>query len=70
VLCEELNPPPGEDAICWMLVTTLPIETDSDVQCVIQYYCVRWQIEIYFRTLKSGCRIEARRFETIDRVLN
>jgi hypothetical protein len=53
-----------------MLATTLPIETDEDVQRVISSYCVRWQIEVYFRALKSGCRIEHRRFETIDRVLN
>jgi len=26
-------------------------------------------IEVYFRTLKSGCRIEERRFETLDRML-
>jgi hypothetical protein len=26
-------------------------------------------IEIFFRTLKSGCRIEDRRFETLDRML-
>ena len=70
VLCEEVNPPEGEDAISWMLVTTLPIETDEDVQRVISAYCVRWQIEVYFRTLKSGCRIERRRFENLDRVLN
>jgi hypothetical protein len=25
-------------------------------------------IEVYFRTLKSGCRVEARRFEHVDRV--
>ena len=70
VLCEEANPPEGADAISWMLVTTLPIDTDHDVQRVISGYCVRWQIEVYFRTLKSGCRVEHRRFETIDRVLN
>ncbi|WP_197231013.1 IS4 family transposase, partial [Novipirellula artificiosorum] len=70
VLCEERNPPDGEDPISWMLVTTLPIETNEDVQRIIQSYCVRWQIEVYFRTLKSGCRIERRRFEAIDRVLN
>jgi hypothetical protein len=70
VLCEEVNPPKGEDAISWMLVTTLPIETDDDVQRIIAAYCVRWQIEVYFKTLKSGCRIERRRFEDIDRVLN
>jgi hypothetical protein len=70
VLCAEANPPKGADAISWMLVTTLPIETDEDVQRIISSYCVRWQIEVYFRTLKSGCRIERRRFETLDRVLN
>lgn len=70
VLCEEVNPPAGEDPISWMLVTTLPIESDQQVQQVISSYCVRWQIEVFFRTLKSGCRIERRRFEAIDRVLN
>lgn len=70
VLCEEVNPPEGEAPICWFLVTTLPIDTDEDVQRVIQYYCIRWQIEVFFRTLKSGCRVEYRRFEAIDRVLN
>lgn len=70
VLCKESNPPEGEDAICWMLVTTLPIETDEDVQRVIRSYCIRWQIEVFFRTLKQGCRIEHRRFEALDRVYN
>jgi hypothetical protein len=70
VLCEEVNPPAGEDAISWMLVTTLPIETEEQVQRIIRCYCVRWQIEVFFRTLKSGCRIEYRRFENLDRMLN
>lgn len=70
VLCEEVHPPEGAEPISWMLVTTLPTETDEDVQLIISAYCVRWQIEVYFRTLKSGCRIEERRFEDIDRVLN
>jgi hypothetical protein len=34
---------------------------------VIEYYCVRWQIEIYFRVLKSGCKAEDRQLETADR---
>ena len=70
VLSEEMDPPEDADPIRWMLVTTLPIDTAEDVQRVISSYCVRWQIEVYFRTLKSGCRIERRRFEEIDRVLN
>jgi hypothetical protein len=70
VLCEEVHPPEGEDPIRWLLVTTLPIDTDEDTQRVISFYCIRWQIEVYFRTLKSGCKIEERRFEAIDRVFN
>jgi hypothetical protein len=46
VLVAEANPPEGADPICWMLVTTLPIETDEDVQRIISSYCTRWQIEV------------------------
>jgi len=70
VLVEEPNPPEDCEPIQWLLVTTLPIETSEDVQAVVGSYCVRWQIEIYFRTIKSGCRVEERQFETLDRVLN
>jgi hypothetical protein len=53
----------------WILVTTLPIDTEEDVRKIIQYYTVRWMIEVLFKTLKSGCRVEARRFEHVDRFL-
>jgi hypothetical protein len=69
VLVRELNPPEGEDPIEWILLTTLPIDTIEDVQKIVQYYYVRWMIEVLFRTLKSGCRVEERRFEHIDRLL-
>ena len=70
VLAEEPTPPEGATPIQWMLVTTLPIDCLAQVQQVVEYYSKRWQIEIYFRTLKSGCRIENRYFETLDRLLN
>jgi hypothetical protein len=69
VLVRECNPPAGEEAVEWILVTTLPIETLEQVRRVVEYYCVRWNIEILFRTLKSGCRIEQRRFEHVDRIV-
>lgn len=68
VLVREPNPPAGEPPIEWILVTTLPIATPEQVRTIVQYYCVRWSIEILFRTLKSGCRIEERRFEHVDRI--
>jgi hypothetical protein len=69
VMVRELNPPEGEPAVEWILLTDLPIGTIEQVQAVVQTYTVRWMIEIFFRTLKSGCRVEERRFEHIDRLL-
>ena len=69
VLVRELNPPAGETPVEWVLVTTLPVDTPEQVRTIVEYYCVRWTIEILFRTLKSGCRVERRRFKHIDRVL-
>jgi hypothetical protein len=70
VLVEETHPPEGVTPIQWLLITTLPIDEVEQVQQIIAYYTVRWQIEIYFRTLKSGCHIEDRQFENLDRVMN
>jgi hypothetical protein len=69
VLVREPSPPAGEVRVEWILVTTLPIDTLEQVRTIVEHYCVRWAIEVLFRTLKSGCRIEHRRFEHIDRVL-
>lgn len=69
VLVHEPNPPPGETPVEWVLVTTLPIDTAEQVRTIVEYYCVRWCIEVFFRTLKSGCRVEQRRFEHLDRLL-
>jgi hypothetical protein len=69
VFVQEPNPPQGDVAIEWVLLTTLPTSTEEEVRRIIEWYTVRWMIEIYFRTLKSGCRIEERRFETLKRML-
>ena len=69
VLVHEPAPPQGESPVEWVLITTLPIDTPDDVRKVVEYYCVRWSVEVFFRTLKSGCRVERRRFEDVRRVL-
>ena len=69
VLVREANPPAGESPVEWILLTTLPIDTPEQVRTIVGYYRVRWNIEIFFRTLKTGCRIEHRRFEDVQRVL-
>lgn len=69
VVVSEKSPPRGERAIEWMLLTTLPVSTLEEVLTVIEYYETRWMIEIFFKTLKSGCKIESLQFEEMDRLL-
>lgn len=69
VLVTEVAPPADDVAVEWLLLTSLPIDTVDRVRSVVQYYCTRWMVEVFFRVLKSGCRVEARRFERIDRLL-
>jgi hypothetical protein len=68
VLVREVNPPADDEAVEWLLITTLPIGTDEQLRTVIEYYTVRWVIEVFFRILKSGCRVEERRFERVERL--
>ena len=69
ILVHELQPPGQEEPLDWLLLTSLPLDSFAAICQVIDYYCCRWQIEIYFRVLKSGCRVEARQFETAERYL-
>ena len=70
VLVTEVDAPEGSVPVEWLLLTSLPINELDLVQNVIRSYTVRWMIEVYFRTLKSSCRVEERQFEHIDRALN
>lgn len=65
----ELDPPAGEEPIRWVLFTTLPIDSIVALQRVISAYAQRWQIELYFKTLKSGLKCEKLKYETLDRYL-
>jgi hypothetical protein len=69
ILVREIDAPEGEEPIEWLLLTSLPIDKLKKIQRVIAYYACRWQIEIYFRVLKSGCKVEDRQFESADRYL-
>lgn len=68
ILVREEKPPAGEEAIEWLLLTSLPIATFADVCQVIDYYCCRWEIEIFFHVLKSGCKIEELQLEKESRL--
>ncbi len=57
---------PDIDPIEWMLLTTYPVETFKDAVKMVEWYSKRWGIEIFHRTLKSGCRIGDRQLGSAD----
>lgn len=50
----------------WMLLTTVETQTFEQACERLEWYAKRWGVEVYHRTLKSGCRIEDRQLETTD----
>jgi hypothetical protein len=64
----EAEPPKGEPAICWRLLTTLPAKSLRSAVTALGYYTLRWKIELWHKILKSGCRIEERQLESFERL--
>lgn len=70
VLVHEPNPPAGQEAVDWCLITTEAIESAEDVAAIVDAYRARWVIEEYFKALKTGCAFEKRQLETRAAILN
>ena len=68
LLATEVNPPADEDPLDWLLLTNLPVDNPEQAIEKLSWYLCRWQIEIYFRILKSGCRIEKLQLEKLERL--
>lgn len=68
VLAVETEPPEGVAPLRWLLLTTVPTETFADACERLAWYAQRWTIEVFFRTLKSGCKIEDRQLGTANRL--
>lgn len=65
----EEHPPTGETGVRSLLLTTEPIDTTDDALVIIEWYRRRWLIEEYFKSLKTGCRLEERQMESMDNML-
>lgn len=68
VLARERHAPEGVQPLAWMLLTTVPVATVEAAVERLQWYAQRWNIEVFHRTLKSGCRIEDRQLAQADRL--
>lgn len=66
VLVQEVAPAQGETPLRWVLLTNVAVKNLQDAIRIIQWYRVRWQIEIYHKVLKSGCRVEDCRLQSIE----
>jgi len=67
---QERGTPRGRDKIDWKLITNLPVTSRRDALEKIRWYSQRWKIETFHKILKSGCRAEASKLRTAERLVN
>lgn len=61
----EQNPPAGETAILWRLLTTHEVSSFESACQIIKWYAMRWNIEQIFRIIKQkGLAVEESDLET------
>ena len=65
----EIDPPPGQEKIFWQLITNVPTDSFENAVTRIEWYTQRWKIEIFHRTLKSGCKVEELQSESADKLM-
>ncbi|MGH9479885.1 MAG: IS4 family transposase [Terriglobales bacterium] len=66
----ERGAPDGRERVEWKLLTDLPVRSRREAVEKLQWYAMRWKIETYHKILKSGCRVEAAKLRTADRLVN
>jgi len=64
---EEGTTPAGEKPIEWLLLTNRPVESTEDLAQIIYGYSLRWRIEDFHRTWKSGaCNVEEMQLRSVE----
>lgn len=64
----EVDPPAGEKAVDWTLLTNEPVKDFQDAWRVTTWYERRWIVEELHKAMKTGCRIEDMQFTTVTRL--
>jgi hypothetical protein len=64
----EAREPRGRDRVDWKLVTDLAVTSPEEAIEKLRWYAQRWKIELFHKILKSGCRVEAARLRTAERL--
>jgi hypothetical protein len=66
---QEREEPADRPRIDWKLITDLPVCSHQDAIEKLRWYALRWKIEVFHKILKSGCRAEAARLRTAERLV-
>ncbi len=66
----ERGAPKGRKPIEWKLITDLPVRSRADALEKLDWYAMRWKIEVFHKILKSGCKAEESKLRTADRLAN
>lgn len=69
VYTKEISDSKNDNTIEWMLCTNLPISRLEDAIEKLDWYCLRWRIEVFFKIIKSGFKVEDCRLETGGRLI-
>ena len=64
----EDDPPCGTERLEWILLTSLPTESFSQATVVAEGYGLRWLVEEFHKSEKTGCRVEERQLRDTDRL--
>lgn len=67
---EERTKPKNREKIVWKLMTDLSITSRKEAIEKLDWYAMRWKIEIFHKILKSGCKAESSKFRTAGRLAN
>ncbi len=68
VVATEIGAPAGVKPVEWRLLSNRAVEDLETAVELIEWYRVRWEIELLFLVLKEGCRVEALQLSTMERV--
>ena len=61
----------SEERVIWYLLTSLPIANLAEIERVTTFYALRWRIERFHYTLKSGAlEVEKLQFDDLETTIN
>lgn len=66
VEAQEVDAPADEEPIKWILLTDLDCSDFEKAREILELYLCRWEIEVFHRVLKTGCRIEELQLRTSE----